>query len=188
MPIRTWFKILDTKIELIMKRIKNLLLIIPVLLVAMGSCIENPPVVFTGSVAEFDATVWNAPATGVNYPMLTRVAGYGRPVSTTADPLITRTSGTINLRVNLVSAQFSTDQVLNVSVVSASSTAVPGTHFTVPATVTIPANTSFGQFPVTIINNGPATGSVDVVFQIEGNETVKPNENFKRVGVRIPLN
>jgi Domain of unknown function (DUF4843) len=188
MRIRTWFKILDTKIERIMKRIKNLLLVIPVLLFAMSSCIENPPVVYTGSVAEFDATVWNAPATGVTYPILTRVAGYGRAVSTTTDPLITRTSGAIKFRVNLVSAQFAADQVLNVSVVADKTTAISGTHYTVPATVTIPANSSFGEVTVTVLNPGATSGSVDLVLQIDGNETVKPNENFKKLGIRIAQN
>lgn len=171
-----------------MKRIINLIFVIHVLLFGLSSCIENEPIVFTGSVAEFDATVWNNPATGLTYPILTRVAGYGRPVSTTADPLITRTSGDIRFRVNLVSAQFDTDQVLNVSVVTDGTTAVAGTHYTVPTTVTIPANSSFGEVTVTVLNPGASSGSRDLILQIDGNDTVKPNENFKRLGIRIAQN
>jgi len=170
-----------------MKRKLKLFLIIPALLFAMGSCIENDPILFTDSVAEFDATVWNAPAVGTNYPILTRVAGFGR-AATTADPLITRTSGTINFRINLVSAQFTADQTLNVSVVAGSTTAIAGTHYSIPTTIVIPANSSFGLLPVTVINPGATSGSVDLVVQIDGNETVKPSENFKRLGIRIPQN
>jgi|LNFM01.1.fsa_nt_gb hypothetical protein len=171
-----------------MKRIINIFLIVPVLLLVMGSCIENEPVVYKGSVAEFDATVWNAPAAGTTYPILTRVAGFGRAVSTTADPLITRASGVINFRINLVSAQFPVEQTLSVSVVADKSTAIAGTHYTIPTTVVIPANSSFGLLPVTVLNPGATTGSVDLVVQIDGNETVKPNENFKRLGIRIAQN
>jgi hypothetical protein len=170
-----------------MKRTIKLILIIPVLLLVMGSCIENEPILFTESVAEFDATVWNAPAVGTNYPILTRVAGYGR-AATTADPLITRTSGAIKFRVNLVSAQYPIDQVLNVSVVADRTTAVSGTHFTLPSTVTIPANSSYGEVTVTVLNPGPSSGSVTLVMQIDGNDTVKPSENFKRLGISIPQN
>jgi hypothetical protein len=170
-----------------MKRIINILLIIPVLLFALSSCIENDPILFTESVSEFDATVWNAPAVGVKYPLLTRVPGYGRAVAS-SDPSITRASGVINFRINLVSAQFTTDQVLNISVVGDKTTAVSGTHYTIPATVTIPANTSFGIFPVTVLNPGATSGSVDLVLQIDGNETVKASENFKNLGIRIAQN
>lgn len=171
-----------------MKRIVNtLFVIVPVLIFSLSSCIENEPILFEDSVAEFDATVWNAPAVGVKYPILTRVAGYGRAV-TTADPLITRASGTINFRVNLVSAQLSSDQVLNISVVTGNTTAISGTHYTLPATVTIPANSSFAEVPVTVLNPGPSTGSVDLVLQIDGNDVVKPSENFKQLGIRIAQN
>lgn len=172
-----------------MKRIVNtILLVVPVLMFSLSSCIENEPILFEETVAEFDATVWNAPAVGVNYPILTRVAGYGRAVSTTLDPLINRSSGDIKFRVNLVSAQLSTDQTLSVSVVTGNTTAVAGTHYTIPASVTIPANSSFGELTVTVLNPGPGTGSVDLVVQIDGNEAVKPSENFKRLGIRIAQN
>lgn len=170
-----------------MKKVINILLFIPLLALTLSSCIENEPVLFDKSLAEFDATVWNAPAAGINYPLLTRVPGYGR-AAVTADPLITRTSGAINFRVNLVSAQLSSDQVLNISVVSDKTTAISGTHFNIPATVTIPANSSYGEFTVTVLNPGATTGSVDLVLQIDGNETVKPSENFKKLGIRIAQN
>lgn len=157
------------------------------LAVSAVGCIENEPILFTDSIAEFDATVWNAPAVGRNYPIITRVVGFGR-AATTADPLITRTTGTMNVRVNLVSGQFEQDQVLNVSVVSDATTAIAGTHYTMPTTVTIPANTSFAQLPITIVNPVTGTGTVDLVVQIDGNEIIKPSENFKRLGIRIPLN
>lgn len=187
MAIPTCNRTLVIKKEKIMKK-KIFAFLLPLVLLTAGGCIENEERLFKQSIAEFDATVWNTPLVGRNYPMLTRVAGFGRAVSTTLDPLISRTSGTFNVRVNLVSAQFTTDQVLNVSVVAAETTAVQGTHFNLPTTVTIPANTSFGLLPVTVVNPGPGVGTVDLVLQIDGNDTVKPSENFKKLGVRIPLN
>ncbi len=160
----------------------------------LQSCIDNDPVLFSGSVVEFDAAVWNTPATGQVYPILTRVPGYGRAISTnatapsTADPLITRTSGNIEFRVNLVSAQKSEDQSISVSVVAEKSTAISGTHFTIPSTITIPANSSFGILTVAVINPGATSGSVDLVVQLDGNSTIKPSENYKQIGIRIAQN
>ncbi len=158
------------------------------------SCIENDPVVFKDTVVEFDAAVWNTPATGVTYPILTRVPGYGRAVSTNAtapsvaDPLITRTSGNISFQLNLVGAQTGSDRTVAVSVVSTGTTAVAGTHYTLPASVTIPANSSFGILTVTVLNPGATSGTRDLIIQIDGGTDVKPSENYKTIGLRIAQN
>lgn len=85
-----------------------------------GSCIKNDlKTPDNAPVVEFDATVLNTPATGLLYPVLTRVPGYGRPVYTGApntDPAITRNSGVIKFRVNLVGPQMSTAQTINYKV------------------------------------------------------------------------
>lgn len=181
MRIRTYSRTLVIKIL----DMKHLLFLI--FFISCFGCIENEPVLFRGSIAEFDATVWNAPAVGQNFPILTRVVGFGR-AATTADPLITRTTGVMNVRVNLVSAHLPQDQILAISVASDLTTAIAGVHYTVPSSVTIPANESFGLLPITIINPVVGSGNVVLVLQIDGNETVLPSENFRRLGVRIPLN
>ncbi len=176
-----------------MKKLFNILFILSFVAVAT-SCIENDPVHFTGAVAEFDAAVWNTPASGQTYPILTRVPGFGRAVSTnstapsTADPLITRASGTINFRVNLVGAPQPTQQSIPVSVVSENSTAVAGTHYTAPTEVVIPAGENFGILSVPVLNPGATTGSVVVVLQIDGNSSIAPSENYKRIGISIAQN
>ncbi|HEY0653776.1 MAG TPA: DUF4843 domain-containing protein [Chryseosolibacter sp.] len=177
-----------------MKQISNIIFVFALLMVAMTSCIENEPVVFDESVAEFDAAVWNTPATGQTYPILTRVPGFGRAVSTnatapsTADPAITRGSGTINFRVNLVGPPATSEQTLAVSVVSENSTATAGVHYTAPTSVVIPAGENFGTLSVPILNPGASTGSVIVVLQLDGNSTVLPSENYKRIGISIAQN
>jgi hypothetical protein len=176
-----------------MKKLFNIVIIIS-LLAGVTSCIENDPVHFTDSVAEFDAAVWNTPATGQTYPILTRVPGFGRAVSTnatapsTADPLITRTSGTITFRVNLVGPPSTSEQSLAISVVAENSTAVAGTHYTAPTSVVIPAGENFGIVSVPILNPGASAGSVVVVLQLDGNGTVVPSENYKRIGISIAQN
>jgi hypothetical protein len=177
-----------------MKKIFNIVFVFALLLVAMASCIENDPVVFNKSVAEFDAAVWNTPATGETYPLLTRIPGFGRAVSTngtapsTADPVINRSAGTVNFRVNLVGPPASSEQTLSVSVVSEKTTAVAGVHYTAPTSVVVPAGENFGTLSVPILNPGATAGSVVLVLQLDGNSSVLPSENYKRIGISIAQN
>lgn len=156
-----------------------------------SSCIKNDDIIFTGSVVEFDAAVYNANSTGVTYPILTRLPGYGRAAITsgaTADPSITRTSGAIKFRVNLVGRQRSTPQVIGVSV-DAASTALSGVHYSVPATVTIPANSSFGELTVTVINTGVSSTTARVlVLDLQGNGEIGASANDRRLGISIAQN
>lgn len=177
-----------------MKRILKSYILLFALAVSTIGCIENDPVIFEGTVAEFDAAVWNTPAAGETYPLLTRVPGFGRAVSTnstapsTADPVINRSSGTISFRVNLVGAPATSDQVLDVSVVSEKSTAVSGVHYTPPTSVTIPAGENFGVLSVPILNPGASATPVTLVLQLDGNSSVLPSENYKRIGISIAQN
>ncbi len=169
------------------RRIFNFILLTATV-VSLGSCTKNDPILFTGSNVEFDATVLNTPATGSTYPLLVRVPAFGFAVAA-ANPSITRASGAIGFRINLVSAQFDTDQVLNISVVTDKTTAVAGTHYIIPTTVTIPAKSSYGTLTVTVVNPGVSSLTpVDLVVQIDGNDQVKPSENYKRLGIRIAQN
>jgi hypothetical protein len=171
-----------------MKRRIMKLALLTAIVVSLGSCIKNDPILFKESVAEFDATVLNTPATGATYPLLVRVPVFGFAVAA-ANPAITRASGAIGFRINLASAQFDTDQVLNISVVTDKTTAIAGTHYTIPAKVTIPAKSSYGTLTVTVVNPGVSSLTpVDLVVQIDGNDQVKPSENYKRLGIRIAQN
>jgi hypothetical protein len=148
-------------------------------------CIKNDQVTFKGSQVEFDAATWNANAAGLTYPILTRVPTQGATTGS-GQPLLTRTSGTIQIRVNLVGAQRSTATTFNFQVVTGESTAVAGTHFTAPSgTGSIPANSSFGFISLEILNPGPTSGSRVLVLELTDNSDVKANFNYAKVGLSI---
>ena len=162
-----------------------------------SSCIKEDVKTFQGNpVIEFDAAVFNSVTAGFTYPILTRAAGYGRGVSTTLDPLITRTtSTTVKLRVNLVGPQRSTDEVFTYRIISdavpvaPNALAVVATHFSASNTFTIPANTSFGEVTITVLNTGiSSTTPREVHLELEGNGKVAASANYKKVAIRIAQN
>jgi hypothetical protein len=162
----------------------------------LSSCIKEDVKTFTGEpVIEFDATVFNSVTAGYTYPILVRAAGYGRAVSTSLDPSITRASGTVKLRVNLVGAQRSTDELLTYRVMTEAIPTAPnilavsGTHFTTSNTLTIPANSSFGEITINIQNPGvSSTIPTEVHLELVGNTNVKASANYKKVAIRIAQN
>ncbi|PJE46054.1 MAG: hypothetical protein CUR34_11250 [Sediminibacterium sp.] len=157
-------------------------------LFTMVGCIKQNTLTMKELQVEFDAASWNARGAGVTWPVLTRVPPYGMPVAA-ADPLITRASGTIRFRVNLIGAQQSTAQTINYSVVAASTTAVSGTHFTIPGTITIPANSSFGEAVVNILNPGVSSATpVNLVLEVTGNSLIKPATEINKIGLVISQN
>ncbi len=157
-------------------------------LFTMVGCIKQNTLTIKELQVEFDAASWNARGAGVTWPVLTRVPPYGMPVAA-ADPLITRASGTIRFRVNLIGAQQSTAQTINYSVVAASTTAVSGTHFTIPGTITIPANSSFGEAVVNILNPGVSSATpVNLVLEVTGNSLIKPATEINKIGLVISQN
>lgn len=158
-------------------------------LLFLSSCIKNELPVWTTALVEFDAATWSPNAAGRTYPILTRVAGYGRAVST-ADPLLTRTApGIKKFRVNLVGKQF--DQPVTVQYDlfggAPASTAVEGVHYKMSRQVTIPAKSSFGEVEIEILNPGPQAGvsSVDLLLTLKGNSTINNNTNYSVIGLRI---
>ncbi len=168
-----------------MKKFGIYFLVVSFLSLFISSCIKNDDVLFTGSLVELDAATWNANSVGVTYPILTRQPAPGRASSSTfaSDSTITRRSGTIRLRVNLVGAQKSTDTEVNYTT-DPSSTAVAGTHFTaLPGKVTIPANSSFGFIDIMILNPGPTTGTKDLIITLTGGAGVSVNTNYTTVGL-----
>jgi hypothetical protein len=158
--------------------------------VMLFSCdkLEEDKTIFTDNFVEIDATVLNAPATGKDFPLLTRLPQGGRPVITTVDPLVSRTSGTVQLRVNLVAAQRGNAETLTFKVIPAETTAVAGTHYQTSGTLQIPANSSFGFIEVQILNPGATSGTKDLVLELESSATLKANPNYNKVGLRIAQN
>ncbi|MBO9657481.1 MAG: DUF4843 domain-containing protein, partial [Chitinophagaceae bacterium] len=140
-----------------------------------------------GEFVEIDATVLNNPASGKDFPLLTKIPADGRPVITT-DANLTRTSGLVKLRVNLVAPQRGTAERLTYKVIPAETTAVAGTHYNISGTLEIPANSSFGYIEVQVLNPGPTTGTKDLVLELESNSSLKSNPNYNKVGLRIAQN
>ncbi len=161
------------------------------MVLAFSSCIEQDFAyeTYDGSVVEFDATVLNSPAPGKTFPLLTRVPSYGFPVSS-SNKAINKSAGSIKFRVNFVSAQRPTDVSINYSVVSEETTAVAGTHYSTSGSFVIPANSSYGELEVMVLNNQTSSSTpVNLVLQLEGNGSdVEVSENFKLLGIRIAQN
>jgi hypothetical protein len=184
-----------------MKRIKSVLYLIA-LSVGLFSCIKNDPVTLEDTYVEFDAATWNSNnayvGTGLDsiaFPIMTRVPAYGRVV-TTADATLSRTSGTIALRVNLVGAPRKTATEVAYTTVTTytligtppanNTAAAAGTHYTaLPGTMTIAADSSFGYLNVPILNPGAGTGTREVVLRLTSATDAKINRNYSVVGLRI---
>jgi len=169
-----------------MKRITTFILAIATVSL-LGSCVKNELPVFTAPVAEFDAATWNANAAGLSFPILTRVPGYGRAASA-SDPLLTRTSpGIKKFRVNLVGQQLPTETEVYVIMNSTTSTAVAGTHYrSFSPVVKIPANTSFGEVEVDILNPGVAGAARTLELILSsGTNGVTSNPNYNKIRLSI---
>lgn len=162
----------------------------------LSSCIKEDVKTFQGeTVVEFDAAVFNSVTAGYTYPILVRAAGYGRAVSTSLDPSITRTTTQVKLRVNLVGPQRSSDEIISYRIideavpVSPNALGIFNTHFGTGNTFTIPANSSFGEITILVYNTGvSSTTPREVHLELLGNALVKPSENYKKVAIRIAQN
>ena len=180
-------KTLDIK-TIYMKRIIFSSLGILTLFLFSG-CIKNTLTTYKDAAQiEWDAASWNANSAGVTYPIFTRVPIFNA-ANPTSQPTITRASGTIQLRVNLIGPQSNTDGTFTYTVSQSETTAVAGTHYTaLSGTGVIPANSSFGYVNVAILNPGPGTGTVDLVLQLTSNSTYTAAVNYAKVGLRIAQN
>lgn len=184
-----------------MKRVYSFIFFVALSFGIFG-CIKNDPPTFTQSVVEFDASTYNA-NTGytpqpdsIAFPIMVRTPVPGVASSTANSAVITRTSGSISLRINLVGPQRSTPTEVKYTVITdykvlgtppaGLSAAVAGTHYAaLPGTLTIPANSSFGTLDIQILNPGPGTGSRDLILKLVESKDVKPNRNYSVVGIRI---
>lgn len=166
-----------------MKKIKIYGLIFS-LMMLLSSCFEDRRVYFEDMLLEFEDAVMRAPATGEVFPIIT----------------LTRTSGTPSYQINLVGAQleqsesvaFSLDAVparlLNANTIVAEE----GVHYTLSgSSITFPsAQSTVGFTGLTILPGFPAqTGKTALlIIKLDGNERLKPAENYRRLGIRINLN
>ena len=159
------------------------------MLFALTGCVKNTLTTYTDAPqVEWDAASWNANAVGVTYPFLTRVPLFNA-ATPTSQPSLTRTTGTFQLRVNLVGAQKTSDTQFTYTVSASESTAVAGKHYTAfSGTGTIPANSSFGLVNVALLDPGATSGTVDLVLQLTDNTTYKASVNYAKVGLRIAQN
>jgi hypothetical protein len=185
-----------------MKKLKIGLFILAIS-VGIFSCMKEDIRTFNDTLVEFDAAAYNPntaymlPPDSIAFPMMVRRPALGRAV-TTADAVISRTSGTVSLRVNLVGAQKNQPTEITYRVVPKSEykllgvavdtnqVAVAGVHFTaLPGRVTIPADSSFGFINVDILNPGPGTTPVELVLMLTDSPSARASRNYKVVGLRI---
>lgn len=181
-----------------------------------ASCIKQLEKTYTGQpVVEIDATPLNSPASGVTYPILTRIPMDAKPLVATRDSTLRRYNGTVKIRVNLVGPQMTQDQTVGYKIFTTSPVAtiaygatvttpvaqtpaaaaatlnvqpaMAGTHFeTLNGVVTIPANSSFGYIDVVIKNNGATAGQARFLgIQLDSTGTLKPNPNYNKIGITI---
>lgn len=166
----------------------------------MSSCIKDDLLQFTPvPVIEWDAATINSATSPFTYRVLLRYPKFGRPETTTgatADSVIKRnmTDPAVKLRVNLVGphsavAQNFTYKAITVTPVSPNLLATAGTHYNTTGTFTIPANSSYGEVTINVLNTGiSSTNPREVHLELEGNTNFGVSENYKRIAIRIAQN
>jgi hypothetical protein len=172
---------------------KKILLYSLIASVLFSSCTKELEVNYPAKTfIEFDANVFNAPTTPYSYTVVTRNVPFGY-ASATSYPLISRTSGMIKLRVNVVGEplggkeQVITYKVItNATPVSPNALAVSGTHFTTTGSLTIPANSLYGELTINILNPGvSSTTPREIHLELEPNSDVGVTGTSNKVAVRI---
>jgi hypothetical protein len=127
--------------------------------------------------------------------MRSKAAGQTFPIM----PTITRTAGTPSYQVNLVAAQLGSAEDISFSLEPVPASllnattieAVEGVHFTFNPVTTFPEATSKSNFTgITILPGFPvdAGKTALLVLVLDGNDKLKPSENYRRLAIRINLN
>ena len=166
-----------------MKTIKTFLAII-LLSSTLTSCFEDHKILFQDSLVEFEDAVMRSKAAGQLFPIM---------------PTITRTAGTPSYQVNLVAAQLASAEDITFSLEAVPASllnattieAVEGVHFTFNPIATFPEATSKSNFTgITILPGFPADPGKTalLVLKLDGNDTLAPSENYRRLAIRIDLN
>lgn len=129
---------------------------------------------FREAIVEFEDATTNNNVAGKDYPLLST---------------LNRNSGEKTYRINLLGEQLPENQALAFRVVSDESTAVEGTHYSLLEgnIATLPANSSFANVKINVLDFPPSTGTVQLILELTGNERVKTSERYKRIGIRINL-
>lgn len=154
------------------------------LLISVSSCFEDMTEKFEQTQIEFENAVMLSRAPGQVFPIIN----------------VTRTAGTPEYQVNLVGRHLNTqadiayslDEVpaslLNATTIEA----VEGVHFTLAGdSFSFPVNASTTKFNGLTINPAfPAQAGMTalLILKLDGNETIAPAENFRRLGIKINLN
>jgi hypothetical protein len=150
----------------------------------LTSCFEDTKILFKDSLVEFEDAVLRAKAAGQLFPIL---------------PTITRTAGTPSYQVNLVAAQLNSAENISFSLEAVPASllnattiqAVEGVHFTFNPITTFPEAASKSNFTgITILPGFPADAGKTalLVLKLDGNDTLLPSENYRRLAIRINLN
>lgn len=154
------------------------------LALVFSSCFEDREILFEETQIEFENAVVLARATGEIFPIIN----------------LTRTSGTPNYQVNLIGRHLSNAQAISFSVeevpdrlLNANTIrAEQGVHFTLSGnTFSFPENASTTNFNgLSIVPGFPAQAgrTALLIIRLDGNESITPSENFRRLGFRINLN
>lgn len=153
----------------------------------LASCIKQLDKTFTGQpVVEIDATPLNSVASGVNYPILTRIPPEAKPVVNTRDSSLRRYNGTVKIRVNLVGPQMPSDQTVGYKVFTTSPVATIAYTATLTAAQAPPA----GQTPsaaAATLNVQPAVAGTHFET-LSGMVTIPANSSFGYIDVVIKNN
>jgi hypothetical protein len=166
-----------------MKKISTFLAIV-FFSAALTSCFEDHKILFQDSLVEFEDAVTRSKAAGQLFPLM---------------PVITRTAGTPSYQINLVAAQLTSAEDLNFSLEAVPASllnattieAVEGVHFTFNPVATFPEAASKSNFTgITILPGFPADAgkTAILILKLDGNDTLLPSENYRRLAIRINLN
>lgn len=149
---------------------------------SLVSCVEQPDYLFDEEKQiEFETAVRTNPAPGYIFPIINA----------------TRTTGAVNLQINLIGTHLKSPEELTISVDTSASRllstsvirAVEGKHFNLNGgKVTMKADTSFANFRFNIVNSGAEAGrQALLVLKLESTNNLKAAESYRRVGYRINL-
>lgn len=151
------------------------------------SCIKEDDKAFRGTpVAEIDATPLNSVATGVNYPVLTRIPFGGRPIVAASDSTLRRWNGTVRIRVNLVGPQVNEDQTVGYKVFGGSPVATIAYGATLTAAQAPPNGQTPAQ-PAATLNVLDAVAGTHY-NALPGKVTIPANSSFGYIDVVIRNN
>lgn len=168
------------------KRIKHIAKFLPVAIILV-SCIEDFNRNYTGpTVAEFKNVylerqfILTASRMAQVYPYVVTAENISLSSLTVRQLPATYTD---SIRVQLVGRQSNQDIVLDYSI-DATSTAVEGKSYQVngtPGKITIPAGRSQGFIVLNVLNGLGAAdpNRVSLVFNLTGNSSVQPSQNYK---------